>query len=100
MPPAPYLLLDFTLVADSWTALVDPNSGLHHAIDLTELQSQVTQAVAVWTGTSALGQATGSDCAAWTNASDGVATVGSTIEVSGWLTEQETNLTCTESYRI
>lgn len=83
-PAAPYMLLNFTPVADSWAALT--TSGPAHAIDMTENQVTLTNAVVkkVWTGTNPAGGGTLSDCSGWSNFSL-VGTVGDLTQVNdGW----------------
>ncbi len=97
-PAAPYMLLNFTPVADSWEALV--GDALLHQIDLTELQMPAASpGVAVWTGTSPLGQATAGHCTAWTNV-DGQATVGDLTQLGPEWTQQEAPSSCGETARL
>lgn len=98
MPDAPYMLLDFTLVADSWMALLSTDH--HHPIDLTEAMTSLSQSEPVWTGTDELGQPTITHCGAWTVDTDGLATVGDPLDVTAFWTAQESTVSCTGMGRL
>lgn len=95
-PDAPYRLLDFTLVAASWEALV--SGSLLQAIDLTENLMPFSKATAVWTGTTPLGLPTSAHCNGWSIA-DAEATVGQLVETAAW-TQQEKPKSCGESAHL
>jgi hypothetical protein len=69
------------LVAKDFTTLATlPSGALDHAIDRDETNTAVPQTAQVWTGTSAIGTASGAECTGWTVTSgDGtIGAVGST----------------------
>lgn len=92
-PEAPYMLLDFTVIAGSWADLTT-NLGLDHPIDLTEnLLPPSGVDVAVWTGTTPAGQPSGAHCEAWTSPQV-QANVGDLTQVTEEWTQQETTASC------
>lgn len=95
-PDAPYMLVDFTLVAASWEALV--SGSLLQAINLSENQTPFSNATAVWTGTTPLGLPTSAHCNGWSIA-DAEATVGHLVETAAW-TQQEEPISCGESAHL
>jgi hypothetical protein len=97
-PVAPYMLLDFTPIADSFTQLTT-DFGLDHPIDLTENLNTVMGAAAVWTGTTPAGAASGADCNGW-NEVDGEVTIGNAAVTTEEWTQQETNGSCGETAQL
>lgn len=87
LPPAPYMLLDFTPISDSFLQLTTV-LALDHAINLTENLTTVMGAAAVWTGTTPAGLASGVDCSGWTN-EDGEVTIGDANAVMAEWTQQQ-----------
>ena len=72
----PYRLLDGTLVANDWNALI--SGTLSHAIDMLETGATVAPGAGyeAWTGTTRTGRWISTDCTGWTNG-----TSSSTAEV-------------------
>lgn len=90
-PDAPYMLLDFTLVAGSFAALT--TLGPDSPINLTESLTPVASPATVWTGTTPVGLASGLDCAGWTT-ENGQVTVGVPTATTEEWTQREPNGTC------
>lgn len=104
-PDAPYMLLDFAVVAGSWALLVGPNGTngvvLDHAINLTESKTVVSTVHNVWTGTTALGLAAAPHCTSWTGAGTSPkGVVGDATQVTANWTQQEAASPCGEMARL
>lgn len=96
-PAAPYMLLDFTLLADSFAQLTT-DLALDHPIDLTESLTPV-MATAVWTGTTPAGLASGLDCNGWTT-QNGEVTIGDAAAFTEEWTQQETSGSCADTAQL
>jgi hypothetical protein len=97
-PEAPYMLLDFTIVSDSFAQLTT-NLGLDHPINLTESLTPVATATSVWTGTTPAGLPSGLDCNGWTEI-DGQVTIGNASAVTEEWTQAEQNGGCSQMARL
>ncbi len=98
-PPAPYILLDATPVADSWEALT-VEGGLDSPITLTETMSPVAGASAnVWTGTTPTGLPTQTNCGGWSS-EQAFGTVGNYAATSAQWTVSNSSVPCASLARL
>jgi hypothetical protein len=95
---APYVLVDGTVVAASWTALT--SGTLAHAINTTETGKVLGTGAEAWTATKLDGSSYSTDpgdfCNDWTNASDaGTAVAGFANDTNaGWTVDPDGDWTC------
>jgi len=105
IPDAPYMLLDFRVVAASWAVLVGGQVMLENQIDLTENMltpsNPPDEPASVWTGTTPFGLPSGKHCSLWTSAGkDAEATVGSFSLVTEEWTETKPPSPCDAVARL
>lgn len=98
-PPAPYVLLDATPVADSWEALT-VEGALDNPIILDETMSPVAAGSSnVWTGTRPNGLPSDATCAGW-NSVQAFGTVGDCTSTSESWTASNSSVPCTSQARL
>lgn len=86
-PAVPYRLLDGTIVADGWDALIA--GPLDNPIDMDESETPDVD-VAVWTGTAPDGSPTAADCFGWSSVGTDAADTGSSSAIgSTWTVDVE-----------
>jgi hypothetical protein len=96
----PYVLVDGTVVADSYAALTNGNP-LKHAINMTQSKQVFSQSTSVMTSTSALGTTQGTaDCSGWTGVAPGGAYGEATSTGLDWSRSFSGTVDCTSAYRL